>query len=51
MKYRILSNWNGWDNKKNLKGEEIELTNEEAEHLTNANVKLQPLEVDAEDNE
>ncbi len=40
MKYIIGSNWNGWDNKENLKGKEVDLTKEQVDHLESANVKL-----------
>jgi len=44
MKYLIKSNWNGWDNKENQKGKEVDLTKEQAEHLTNANVKIEQID-------
>lgn len=43
MKYIIGSNWNGWDNKENQKGKEVDLTKEQVEHLDNVNVKLIPV--------
>ncbi len=43
MKYIIGSNWNGWDNKENHKGKEVDLTKEQVEHLESVNVKLIPV--------
>lgn len=43
MKYIIGSNWNGWDNKENQKGKEVNLSEEAVKHLESANVKLIPV--------
>lgn len=44
MKFIVGSNWNGWDNKENQKGKEVNLTKEQEEHLKNANIKLIPID-------
>ncbi len=42
MKYIIKSDWNGWDNAKNLKGESVVLTDDQKKHLEESGIKLEP---------
>lgn len=49
MKYIIKSNWNGWDNKENLKGKEVDLNDEAVKHLEQANVKIEKIDKPVKD--
>jgi hypothetical protein len=40
MKYTVKSKWLGWDGLKQMENQQVELTDEQKEHLEKAGVKL-----------